>query len=113
MCVGTETVLPHITASAPVGHRILVDLLAIFQTSHIRHGTQVVMLFYVLLLSVSTNRDTHKEGYIGVLRIQFIGIHVDIWVFSTLKPSAVRQGPRPREKPKKQVGSGLQAPSVL
>lgn len=48
----------------------------------------VFLLLCMLLLSLSTKRDTHKkEGYINVLRIKLIGIQADICV-STIKCQA-------------------------
>lgn len=106
--------LPHIVASIPVGHRILVYRHAVFQNSRIRSKTQLFMLFRVLLLSLSPNCDTRKEGYVGVLRIQFIGIHVDIWVFSTLNHQRSGEGQDQESSLRNRWAmSGLQVQSVL
>lgn len=72
------------------------------------------MLFHVLLLSLFTNRDPCKEAYIGVLRIRFIGIYVDIWVFSTLNHQWSGKGQDQESSLRNRWAmSGLQVLSVL
>lgn len=109
MSVGTGTVMSSYHSFYSSGTRH-----AVFQNSRIRYRTQVFMLFHVLLLSLFTNRDPRKEGYIGVLRIRFIGIYVDIWVFSTLNHQWSGKGQDQESSLRNRWAvSGLQVLSVL